>query len=244
MTIDVAPADRWARQVADRLLDRLRDRPQMRLCLPTGATPRPVYARLAAAAAAGEASFAQTQIFLLDEFGGLPPDDPARCANMLAADLVDHLDIDASRVHVPDVDADDLDAACTAYDAAIAAAGGLDLALLGLGGNGHVGMNEPGADPAGRTHVTALHQSTQDHAATYGATTSPSWGITLGLGTLAEVDELWLLVTGEHKRDVLGRALDGPITPELPASLLRRHERLLVLADDAAAADGVQPRTR
>lgn len=216
----------------------------MRLCLPTGTTPRPVYERLAAAVAAGEASFARTHLFLLDEFGGLPPDDPARCANMLAVDLVDHLDVDASRVHVPDVDGEDLEAACTAYEAAIAAAGGLDLALLGLGGNGHVGMNEPGADPDGRTHVTALHRSTRDHAVTYGATTAPSWGVTIGLGTLAEADELWLLVTGEHKRDVLARALEGPITQDVPASLLRRHARLLVLTDDAAADDGVRSLTR
>ena len=239
MNLHVAPADRWAREVADRLLARVREQPDLALCLPTGATPRPLYARLAAAVAAGEASFARARVFLLDEFGGLPPDDPARCATMLAADLLN--DVEVGRVHVPDVDADDLGAVCAAYEDAIAEAGGLDLALLGLGGNGHVGMNEPGASPAGRTLVCELHPSTQENAAGYGATTTPTWGVTMGVRTLLEADDLWLLVTGAHKREVLGRALDGPITPELPASLLRCHPRFRVLADDAAAGDRAQP---
>jgi glucosamine-6-phosphate deaminase len=236
--LDVAPADRWAQEVADRLLARVRQQPELTLCLPTGATPRPVYARVAAAVAAGTASFARVRVFLLDEFGGLPRNDPARCTTMLAADLLDHVDV--ARVHAPDVDADDLDAACAAYEAAIAEAGGLDLALLGLGGNGHVGMNEPGASPGARTQVCELHPSTQTNAAGYGATTTPTWGVTMGLGTLLEADELWLLVTGKHKREVLGRAIDGPITPAVPASFLRRHERFRVLADDAAAGDRYQ----
>lgn len=237
MNIEVAPAGRWAQQVADRLLARVRERPRLTLCLPTGATPRPVYARLVAAVAAGEASFEGTTVFLLDEFGGLPPDDPARCANMLAADLLDHLDV--AEVHVPDVDADDLNATCAAYETAITEAGGLDLALLGLGGNGHVGMNEPGTDPDARTHVCDLHPSTQANATGYGASSPPTWGVTIGLGTLLETEELWLLVSGDHKRAVLDRAIAGPVTPAVPASLLRQHGRLRVFADgDAAGRTG------
>lgn len=232
----VRPRSTWGDDVALRLLARLREQPELTLCLPTGATPRPVYARVAAGVEGGEASFDRARIFLLDEFGGLPADDPARCERMIATDLLDHVDVDPERVHLPDVDAPDLGAVCADYEAAIVAAGGIDLALLGLGTNGHVGMNEPGSSPESRTRVVDLAPSTRTSAAAYGATTTPMWGITMGIATLLEARALWLLVSGVRKRAVLARATEGPVSAQVPASLLRRHDDLLVLADDEAAA--------
>lgn len=202
--------------------------------LPTGATPRRLYAALGAAVAAGRASLAGVDLFVLDEFGGLPLEDPARCSAMIRTDLLDTVDADPERVHHIDVDITDLGAACAVYEAALAAVGGIDLAVVGLGRNGHVGLNEPGSDPTSRTRVVQLEPSTSAGAANYGATYEPTWGITMGLGTLLEAEEIWLLVTGVHKREILAQVLHGPIDPDVPASLLRRHPRLLVLADDEA----------
>lgn len=236
MRIEVSPTATWADQVAVRLLARLREQPNLTLCLPTGATPRPVYQRVVGGIRAGEASLAGVELFLLDEFGGIPIDDPARCARMIATDLLDHVENGPRRVHVPDVDASDVAAACEAYEDAIAAAGGIDLALLGLGANGHVGMNEPGSAADTYTRAVRLHATTAEHATrSYGASVSPAWGVTMGIGTILEARTLWLLVSGRHKRKVLTRVLRGPIGPEVPASLLRGHDDLVVHADDDAA---------
>jgi hypothetical protein len=132
-----------------------------------------------------------------------------------------------------DVDGPDPDAAAARLDAA---AVGLDLALLGLGINGHVGFNEPGSRPDDPTRVVRLAASSRETAtARYGATRVPTAGITVGLARILEAGEVWLLVTGERKASILRRALDEPEGPDCPASYLRRHDRLTVFADDAAA---------
>jgi glucosamine-6-phosphate deaminase len=120
-------------------------------------------------------------------------------------------------------------------EAAIDAAGGLDLVVLGLGANGHVGMNEPGSAADARTRVVELAPSTRDASIGYGATEPPTHGVTLGMATILAAREMWLLATGSRKRQVLSATLDGPLTPDVPASLLRRHPALRVIADDAAA---------
>ena len=113
--------------------------------------------------------------------------------------------------------------------------GGLDLALVGLGANGHIGMNEPGSGPESETRVVELATSTTEHAADYGATRRPTWGVTLGLRQILEAREVWMLVTGSAKRGILSEALEGEIRHEVPATYLRTHPNLRVFADDLAA---------
>ncbi len=196
--------------------------PGKRVCLATGATTSPVYGSTMVAGA--------PEVFLLDEFGGLPEDDPARCAAMLRRDLP------GVPFHGPDVDAADPELAATDYGKLITR-GVLDLAVVGLGRNGHVGMNEPGSTRVSRTRVVRLHETTADGARAYGASTRPSWGITVGMYELLQAGELWLVVTGGHKAGILDRVITGPIGPEIPASFLREHHNAVVLADSAAAAD-------
>ncbi len=223
----------WAPAVAERLLGVVGRTPAARIVLPTGATPRPVYRHLVERPDAG-AAFASATIILLDEWLGLAPGDPARCDVRLREDLLDGL-APSPRSVLIDVDTADPAAAAVAHDAVVAS--GIRLALLGLGGNGHVGFNEPGSGPASPTRVVDLAPSSRDAARTrYGAGSVPDRGITLGMDRLLAADELWLLVTGAHKADILARALDGPETTELPASYLRRHPRLVVLADTLAAS--------
>jgi 6-phosphogluconolactonase/glucosamine-6-phosphate isomerase/deaminase len=166
-------------------------------------------------------------IFLLDEFGGLPRHDPARCVGMLRRDLP------GAPFLAPDVDGEDPEAAAARYGRMIDD-GGLDLAVVGLGRNGHLGMNEPGSSPLSETRVVDLARSTSTGALRYGATIEPRWGITVGLRQLMEARELWLVVTGGHKSDILRQALGDPIGPDLPATFLREHRNAWLLADSAA----------
>jgi glucosamine-6-phosphate deaminase len=202
--------------------------------LPTGDTPSPVYAALVAAARRGDVSLASATVVLLDEWVGLPPGDPARCDARIRDELIDRLGGPPDFVPI-DVDAGDPEAAARSHDAVVAR--GLDLAVLGLGANGHVGFNEPGSEPADGTRVVVLADASREAAtARYGAGSTPVAGITVGLARLLEAGECWLLVTGERKAAVLRRALDEPEGPDCPASYLRRHPRLTVFADEAAAS--------
>jgi glucosamine-6-phosphate deaminase len=229
----VLPASAWAGVVADALLERLAAEPRLRVCLPTGDTPVPLYAQLAARDLVAGPSWAQATVVLLDEWAGLPPGDPARCDARLRRDLLDRLAPPPRFVPI-DVDGSDDEAAARSHDLA---ARGLDLAVLGLGMNGHVGFNEPGSRPDDPTRLVRLAVSSREAATRrYGATRTPTGGITVGLARILEATEAWLLVTGTRKRDVLHRALRGPEGPDCPASYLRRHPRLTVFADEAAAS--------
>lgn len=225
----VLSPEAWAGRVADELIVRLRSRPDLRLCLPTGETPAPLYDELARRT---DAIWGSAEIVLLDEYLGLPEGDPARGGDRLRRELVERLPEPPAAYHEIDLAADPDDAA-RRHDAV--AARGLDLTLVGLGMNGHVGLNEPGSAPDSSTAVVSLASASRSVAEGYGAGDAPARGITLGLARILASNELWLLVTGERKAEILARALDGPISDDCPASHLRRHPALTVFADEAAA---------
>jgi glucosamine-6-phosphate deaminase len=230
----VLPAAAWAGVVADAFAERLAAEPRLRVCLRTGDTPVPLYDELAARDRAGLTSFAQATVVLLDEWADLPPGDAARCDVRLREGLLDRL-APPPRFVAIDVDGSDDEAAARAHDEA---ARGLDLAVLGLGLNGHVGFNEPGSRPDDPTRLVRLARSTRAAAsARYGAARVPTGGITIGLARLLEAREVWLLVTGERKAAIVRRTLRGPEGPDCPATYLRRHPRLIVFADEAAAGE-------
>ncbi len=232
--VRVIPAADWASTVASELADRLARNPSLRLCLPTGDTPTPFYAEVAAAERRGECSLEGATVVLLDEWLGLAPGDPARCDVRLRGELIGALAAPPAFVPIG-VDGPDADVAALALDSA---ASGLDLAVLGLGMNGHVGFNEPGSRPEDRSRVVRLANSSREAAtARYGAGAVPSGGVTIGLATLLEAGEVWLLVTGERKAGILRRALEEPEGVDCPASFLRHHLRLTVFADEAAASE-------
>jgi glucosamine-6-phosphate deaminase len=231
--LEVLPRDGWAPTVAARLAVRLAEHPGLRVCLPTGETPSPLYAELAAAEERGDVSMASATLVMLDEWVGLPPGDPARCDVRLRAELLDRIGSPPRFVAI-DVDGPDPEAAAALHDAEAAR---LDLAVLGLGMNGHVGFNEPGSRPDDPTRLVRLALSSREAAvARYGASVTPTAGITVGLARLFEAGECWLLVTGARKAGMLHRTLDGPEGPDCPASYLRRHPRLTVFADEEAAS--------
>jgi glucosamine-6-phosphate deaminase len=226
--LEVHPAAAWADAVAAALTDRLRAEPRLRLCLPTGETPAPLYAALSGSTDAD--LWSQATVVLLDEYLGLGPDDPAAGGPRLRRELIDHVRPSAFHAVEPDAEPD---AAARQLDAV--AADGLDLTLLGLGLNGHIGLNEPGSTADSPTRVVELEARSQAVAEGYGASHAPERGITLGLSRLLESREIWLLVTGERKAEVLRRALKEPEGPDCPASYLRRHSSSRVIADEPAA---------
>jgi glucosamine-6-phosphate deaminase len=228
--LEITPAGEWGATVGALLARRLGAQPGTRLCLPTGNTPEPAYAAFAAVGG----SLAATEVFLLDEFV-LPNGHPARCDVMLRRALLDRLPDPPQTLHRLDVGADDLDAESARYEALVAEKP-VDLTLLGLGGNGHLGLNEPGTAIDSPTRVVALHHETVRHAADYGEGITPELGVTLGMQSILASGEIWLLVTGGHKAEILARALTGPVGPDVPASYLQEHANTTVLADEDAAA--------
>ena len=233
-TLEVFSAADWADRVASLLADRIASAPALRLCLPTGSTPLPVYERLPAALHERGVSMAHATVVLLDEYVGLPDGHPARCDSMLRRTLIDRLDPTPTFIRF-EVDELDPAAACAALAARLDAIGGLDLVVLGLGTNGHLGMNEPGSAAASTTRPVDLAPETVWAARGYGADPPPTRGVTLGVGPILSSPEAWLLATGERKVAVLRRALEDPIGPDCPASYLRLHPNARILADEAAA---------
>ncbi len=226
----------WAEHVAARFASFLADEPAARFALPTGATPEPVYDGIVDSVRAGIATFRRAHVFLLDEFGGVPPDAKGRCDVMLHRELLDHVDLPPAHYHRLDPEAADIGAMCAAYDAALKQP--LDLVMLGIGRNGHVGMNEPGTSPDSATRRVELAPSTTQASVRYfgeGAAL-PTWGITIGLSAILAARTVWILATGDSKADIVRDVLLEPVSATRPASLLRGHPNCWFFVDAAAAA--------
>jgi 6-phosphogluconolactonase/glucosamine-6-phosphate isomerase/deaminase len=223
MTLRVEVLDEWADVVARRWEERLR--PALRMCVPTGSTPQPVYRRLST-------RFENTTVVLLDEFG-VETNSPASCRSMIERHLLSRLR-PRPALEALHPGAEDLEAECRRFSEL--ARGALDLCLLGLGRNGHLGLNEPGSEVDSMARVVDLAVETREAVRGYGADPPPTWGMTLGIAEVLSAKEIWLLVTGAHKADILRSALDEPIGKHLPATFLRSHANAVVLADREAAA--------
>lgn len=223
--------------VADMLLQQIVAKPDSVLGLPTGGTPLPVYAHLAEEFAGGRGSYGGLTTFNLDEYLGLSSEDPASYAFYMCKNFFAHVDIDPSRAHIPDGSAKDADAEARRYDALISEAGGIDVMLLGLGRNAHIGFNEPGSSHESRTRRVALTQSTIEANAAYFASdrTQPSHAITMGIGTILECRKIIVLATGCEKSDAVAASVKGPVSADVPGSALLRHANTTFVLDKAAA---------
>ena len=204
----------------------------------TGRTPLPVYRELVDRCGDGRISFAGAQVFLLDEYVGLGPDDPRSFRSVVRRELLDRVDAPAGALGAPEAASEDLAAAGEAYEQQIAAAGGIDLQVLGIGRNGHIGFNEPPSSLASRTRPVTLAAATRaDAAADFGGDASrvPCRGITQGVGTILEARRVVLVATGAAKSEAVAAAVEGPVTAMVPASALQLHPRAVVIVDEAAA---------
>jgi glucosamine-6-phosphate deaminase len=227
-----------ARAAADAVASLVARRPGAVLGLATGSSVSGLYAELVRRVAAGSLSLREVRGFLLDEYVGLPADHPQSYRRVVAAELLDRVDVAAGAVQGPPAERDDVAAACEEYEAAIAAAGGIDLQLLGIGTDGHLAFNEPGSSLSSRTRIKTLTARTRaDNARFFDDPGSvPRHVLTQGLGTILEARHLLLLATGERKARAVAAMVEGPLTARCPASVLQLHRYATVLLDPAAAA--------
>jgi glucosamine-6-phosphate deaminase len=219
--------------------DLLFRRPDVVLGLATGSSPAAVYANLAERCRAGQISFRRASAFGLDEYVGLPAGHSQSCSAVIARDVTGPLGFDAPAVRVLDGNASDLLAECKGYEAAIESAGGVDLQLLGLGTDGHIGFNEPGSSLASRTRPKTLAASTRhDNARFFGGDIDgvPRHALTQGVATVLGARHLVLVAWGEAKADAVAGSVEGPVTAMMPGSALQLHPHVTVIVDEAAAA--------
>lgn len=238
MEVVIAPADRLAELAADAVEALLRRRPDAVLGLATGSSPLRVYDELARRHEAG-LSFARARAFLLDEYVGLRADHPERYRNVIERELASRVDLSPGAVQGPDGLAGDLPAACAAYEAAIADAGGVDLQILGIGTDGHIAFNEPGSSLASRTRIKTLtRQTREDNARFFGGAVQdvPRHCLTQGLATIMSARHLVLLATGRAKAEAVHQLVEGPVSAMWPATIMQMHPHATVLVDDAAAS--------
>jgi glucosamine-6-phosphate deaminase len=217
----------------------LRAAPRAVLGLPTGETPRPLYGELVRLHREEGLDLSGATTFNLDEYVGIDESHPASYRRYMHEHLVRHVNLPAERAHVPDGRAADLDGACAAYEEAIRAAGGIDLQLLGLGADGHLGFNEPTSSLASRTRLKTLTRATLAavRAQLPPGAEPPRHVITMGLGTILEARRCLVIATGAPKAAAAARMIEGPVTALVPASALQLHPRVTVLLDEDAAAE-------
>jgi glucosamine-6-phosphate deaminase len=223
---------------ADSIVDLLARKPDAVLGLATGSSPLAIYDALAARVDAGSVSFAQTRGFTLDEYVGLPADHPERYRTVIDNVFVAKVDFAPGAVQSPDGLAQDIPAACAAYERAIQDAGGIDLQILGIGTDGHIAFNEPGSSLASRTRIKTLTRQTRiDNARFFGGDIDavPTHCLTQGLGTIMAARHLILVATGRIKAEAVHHLVEGPVSAMWPATILQHHPHVTVLLDDAAA---------
>lgn len=218
------------------LIGTVQTKPRAVLGLATGSTPIGIYEEVVKEYKRGLVSFKKASTYNLDEYVGLPAGHPESYLVYMKHHLFDHIDLPPESAHIPDGTAEDPLEECKRYDAMLADAGHIDLQLLGLGHNGHIGFNEPDHALSSATHVVKLREQTRiANARFFGSLEEvPTHAITMGVGAILKAKTILLVVRGADKAEIVHRALTGPIATEVPASLLQTHPSLVVLLDSEA----------
>ena len=236
MEIIIQPNPGLATSLAARLLGKIiREQPKAVLGLATGGTMEALYRELVAA----KLDWSGVTTFNLDEYVGLTPDHPQSYHHFMRENLFRHVNVSTCSVNIPDGLATDIPAECEAYERKVCAAGGIDLQLLGIGTDGHIGFNEPTSSLASRTRIKTLtSQTRKDNARFFGSEAQvPHHVITMGIGSILESRHCVMIAFGAGKAKAIAGAVEGPITAMNPASALQLHPKVTVLLDEAAAAD-------
>lgn len=201
------------------------------LGLATGSTPVGTYRQLVTRYRQGDIDFSQTATVNLDEYVGLDAKDEQSYRFFMDSHLFSHINIDPQNTHVPNGKAPDMEAECDRYEALIEQLGGIDLQLLGIGHNGHIGFNEPGQIYEKRTHIVALGESTRKANSRFFASLAevPTHAVTMGIQSIMKAKKILLIASGTDKKEIVEQALYGPVTPAVPASILQLHPDLTVV---------------
>lgn len=236
MEVIIQPSAEAAANVAARIIAKLiTEKPDAVLGLATGSTPLPLYRILISMGL----DWSRVRTFNLDEYVGLPREHPQSYHSFMWENLFRHVNLRPENIHIPDGNTKDVPSFCEAYEKAITDAGGIDLQILGIGTDGHIGFNEPGSSLASRTRLKTLTRQTRsDNARFFGSEEAvPLHVITMGIGTILDARRNLLLASGEGKARAIADAVEGPVAAMVPASALQLHRVVNVCIDEAAASE-------
>jgi len=223
---------------ADMIESKLLSKPNAVLGLATGSTPVGLYRELARRHREKGLDFSKVTTFNLDEYLGLPPSHPQSYRYFMDENLFRHIDVPTSSIHVPYGHAGSVLDFCAWYEEEIERSGGIDIQILGIGGDGHIAFNEPGSSLGSRTRLKTLTEQTiRDNARFFSSMDEvPRFAITMGVGTILEARQIIMLAFGAGKADIIAEAVEGPITSQVTASALQLHRDVIVLVDQAAGS--------
>jgi len=232
---DAEQADRLGAEI---LFKEIREKSNPKLGLATGSSPVGIYRQLAELYRRNPCSFKHVSTYNLDEYVGLPEDHPQSYAAFMREHLFQHLDMERRNIHIPNGIAESAEDECLRYEMLLQEAGNLDIQLLGIGLNGHIGFNEPGKNLSSETHLVTLTEETRRANARWflSEEQTPRQAITMGVGPIMKAKKVLFIAQGEEKSAIIHEAFLGPITTRCPASLLQLHPNLVVLLDEAAAS--------
>ena len=230
--------DEISRIAANVLSAQVTMKPDCVLGLATGSTPIGTYKVLAERCAKGDLDFSQVKSINLDEYVGLSGEHDQSYRYFMNTNLFDHINIDKANTNVPNGLAEDVDAECERYNSVINTLGPIDIQVLGMGHNGHIGFNEPADHFPLETHKVDLAQSTIDANARFFASADevPRQALTMGIKTIMQAKKVLVVVSGKDKAEIVKKAFTGPVTPQVPASILQMHADVILVADEAAAS--------
>lgn len=228
--------DALSQRAANIIAAQVISKPDCVLGLATGSSPVGTYKNLVAKYENGDLDFSQVKTANLDEYKGLPKDNDQSYYYFMHDHLFDHVNIDPANTNIPDGTCEDSEAECAHYEEVVASLGGVDLQLLGIGHNGHIGFNEPGSEFPKATHCVDLQSSTIEANKRFFASADdvPKQAYSMGIGTIMRAKKILLIVSGEDKAEAVAKSFFGPVTPEVPASILQFHPDVTVVADEAA----------
>ena len=235
--VEVKDYERMSWQAANIVMDRVLENGQLTLGLATGGTPKRMYDLLIESFKSGLGpSYEMVTTFNLDEYVGLAENDPNSYYQYMRKHLFDGINVREENTNIPSGVADDLEEECSRYEEKIVQSGGIDLQILGIGENGHIGFNEPGTPFDQGTHVVVLEESTRKANARYFSSLEkvPTKAITMGIQTIMKSKEIVLLVSGKKKAEALSCLLEGEVTENFPASILKTHPNVTIIADKVA----------
>lgn len=222
--------------LADELLEQVRANPASVLGVATGRTMDAVYHNLVSKALKEGVSFQKIKAFAVDEYVGLAKDSLNSYKAYLDLHLFDRLDFNPKNIFLPDVHNPNIDEACAQYEDAIRAVGGIDFQLLGIGLNGHIGLNEPGSSLDSRTRIVALTSSTRSsNKVLFKNESMPITAVTIGIGTILDSKKCYLIATGETKAEIVQKLVNGDVNSKVPATALKQHKNLTLILDKDAA---------
>ncbi|SHM44603.1 glucosamine-6-phosphate deaminase [Caldanaerovirga acetigignens] len=230
--------EEMSKKAAQIIAEEIKKKPNLVLGLATGATPVGTYRELVKMYKNGEVDFSRVITFNLDEYLGLSPDDERSYHYYMYSNFFNHVNVKPENIHIPNGVAEDIDEECRRYDEAIEKAGGIDLQLLGIGVNGHIGFNEPGDELLTATHVTNLAPDTIKANARFFESIDevPKKAITVGLGTIMKAKKIILLASGREKAKIMAELLDeDAVSTKVPASFLLLHRDVTIIMDEEAA---------